>query len=329
VISHWAEQPERGGSFAVSSAIRCVLALGARTSRLVLPPLVLWFLVTSTAGRRASRDYLGRVLGRPARLRDVMQHFHCFGAAILDRVFLISGRLAGFHITTEGLEHVAGIVARGQGCVLLGAHLGSFEVLRTLAGRSPVPVRALMFRRNAGALTRMLERLNPELRDSVIDIGDSAGMLRVKEAIDRGEIVGILADRTPASGRQEERQVTVPFLGCPARFPAGPFVLAAMLGAPVVLFHGVRTGPQRYTIRFAPFADRVVLGRTTRREDLVAVVGKYAAALECGCRAHPFNWFNFFAFWENGDDATRDPDHRDAAPDAGRLRGGTATHVRA
>jgi predicted LPLAT superfamily acyltransferase len=290
---------------------------------------VLWFLVTSTAGRRASRDYLGRVLGRPARLRDVMQHFHCFGAAILDRVFLISGRLAGFHITTEGLEHVAGIVARGQGCVLLGAHLGSFEVLRTLAGRSPVPVRALMFRRNAGALTRMLERLNPELRDSVIDIGDSAGMLRVKEAIDRGEIVGILADRTPASGRQEERQVTVPFLGCPARFPAGPFVLAAMLGAPVVLFHGVRTGPQRYTIRFAPFADRVVLGRTTRREDLVAVVGKYAAALECGCRAHPFNWFNFFAFWENGDDATRDPDHRDAAPDAGRLRGGTATHVRA
>jgi predicted LPLAT superfamily acyltransferase len=329
----WAEQPERGGLLLVSALFWLVLGLGARASRVLLPPLSLWFLATSSAARRASRDYLSRALGRPARLRDVLRHFHSFGSAILDRVFLLSGRTSGFVITVEGEAHVMAAVAQRRGCILLGSHLGSFEVLRTLAGHAPAPVRALMFRRNAGALTRLLERLNPELNRNVIEIGTTNGMLQVRECIDRGEIVGILADRTPTprlnGDRLDLRQVAVPFLGSKALFPAGPFVLAAMLGAPVVLFQGVRTGPQRYAIRFAPFADKVVLHRATRTEDLAAVIGRYAAALERGCREHPFNWFNFFAFWEHGEDAEcqagrakarpTDLDHVDAdrGPDAG------------
>jgi predicted LPLAT superfamily acyltransferase len=307
--AEWAERQERGSFVVVRFILWLVLGLGPRASRLVVPPLSLWFLATSGAARRASREYLDRVLGRKARLRDVQRHFHSFGSAILDRVFLLAGRTTGFHITADGLELMAGIVARRQGCVLLGAHLGSFEVLRSLAAQAPAPVWALMFRGNAGALTRLLERLNPSLYQNVIDIGDTTGMLRVHECIARGEIVGILADRTPAAGepghRPDSRQVAVPFLGSNALFPTGPFALAAMLGAPVVLFHGVRTGPQRYTVRFEPFADRVVLHRATRTEDLRAVVTRYAAALERGCRAYPLNWFNFFAFWEHGDDAER------------------------
>jgi predicted LPLAT superfamily acyltransferase len=169
-----------------------------------------------------------------------------------------------------------------------------------------------MFRRNAGALTRLLEQLNPQLHQNVIEIGETSGMLRVRECIARGEIVGILADRSPASGepgyRAGERRVAVPFLGGVALFPAGPFVLAAMLNAPVVLFHAVRTGPQCYAVQFEHFADRVVLRRATRTDDLRAVVARYAAALERDCRAYPLNWFNFFSFWEHGDDADHAPD---------------------
>ena len=212
------------------------------------------------------------MLGHKARLRDILRHFHSFGSAILDRVFLVAGRTAGFHITTEGLELMAGIVARRQGCVLLGAHLGSFEVLRALAAQAPAPVWALMFRGNAGALTRLLERLNPNLRQSVIEIGETTGMLRVHECIARGEIVGILADRTPAAGelghRLDSRQVAVPFLGSKALFPPGRSSWRRCWARPCVLFHGVRTGPQRYTVRFEPFADRVVLHRSTRDADL-------------------------------------------------------------
>jgi predicted LPLAT superfamily acyltransferase len=305
-----------------------VLRLGPRASRWLVPPISLWFLATAGAARAASRDYLARVLDRPMRWYDMPRHFHSFGAAILDRVFLLAGRTGGFQINIEGLDLMRDIVARRQGCVLLGAHLGSFEVLRAITEQAPVPVWALMFRRNAGALTRLLERLNPELHQNVIEIGETSGMLRVRECIARGEIVGILADRSPVSGepgyRVGERRVAVSFLGGMALFPAGPFVLAAMLEAPVVLFRGVRTGPQRYAVRFQHFADRVVLRRATRADDLRAVITRYAAALERDCRAYPLNWFNFFSFWEHGDDADRDPDGtRPADPvGAGPVPGG-------
>jgi predicted LPLAT superfamily acyltransferase len=71
----------------------------------------------------------------------------------------------------------------------------------------------------------------------------------------------------------------------------------------VVLFHAVRTGARTYDVVFEAFAERVVLRRGARVEDLRAVMGRYAAAVERGCRAHPYQWFNFYPFWEGGSDA--------------------------
>lgn len=293
VAAPWAAQAERGNAGLVRAAVWCTLRAGWPVGRLLLLPVTLWFLATSGRARAASREYLGRALGRPAGLRDVARHFHTFAAAVLDRVFLLTGRLRGFHITTEGLEHVSAILASGRGCILLGAHLGSFEVLRSVAQTSPVPVWALMYRRNAGPLTALLDRLAPDLQDTILDIGDTASMLRAHECVARGEIVGILADRSPVG----HRQTSAPFFGRPAAFPSGPFILASTLAAPVVLFHGVRTGPRRYSVRFEPFAERVVLRRSHRALDLQAHATRFATALEAACRAHPYNWFNFYPFW--------------------------------
>ena len=306
----WAAQRERG-----SPAItRAALWLALHGGRVAAPALVAvataWFLATSGGGRRASRDYLRRVLGRQPGPIDVARHFHSFAAAVLDRVLLLAGRHARFEIETQGLETVLAVLGRGQGCILLGAHLGSFEVLRSLARQAPVPVWALMYRQNAGALTPLLDRLAPQLHERVLEIGDTASMIQARECVERGEIVGILADRAPAG----HRMVTVPFLGEGAAFPSGPFVLASTLGAPVILFHAVRTAPRRYSVQFEPFLDRVVLRRASRAADLRAVMAAYAAALETACRAHPFQWFNFFPFWEPSPDA--DPSPAPAGPAA-------------
>ncbi len=298
----WAAQPERGSRVLLRAASWCALRAGGPLGRPLLLLATAWFLATSGDARAASRGYLCAALGRPARLLDVARHFHTFACAVLDRVFLVSGRLRGFSIGTEGLEHVVAILDSGRGCILLGAHLGSFEVLRSVAQACPVPVWALMFRRNGGALTALLDRLAPDLRDSILEIGGPASMIRAHECVERGEIVGILADRSPTG----HRQVLAPFLGSLAAFPSGPFILASTLAIPVVLFHAVRTGPRRYAVRFEPFADRVVLRRASRSADLDGYVARYAAALGRACRAHPFNWFNFYPFWgpANGDTPT-------------------------
>ena len=310
----WAAQAERGSAPLLRAALWGCLRLGWPLGRALLWPITGWFLLTSGTARAASREYLGRVLGRPARLREVARHFHTFASAVLDRVFLLSGRMHGFRIRTEGLEHVTAVLARGRGCILLGAHLGSFEVLRFVAQDSPVPVWALMYRRNAGALTSLLDRLAPDLRGSIIEIGEPASMLRAHEAVERGEIVGILGDRAPPG----HRVVPAPFLGSTAAFPAGPFVLASTLGVPVVLFHGVRLGPRRYAVRFEPFApDGITLRRSTRDADLRGWAARYAAAVGSACLAHPYNWFNFYPFWGCHDVAETHP-----AGEPGRGRAG-------
>ncbi len=293
----WAAQPERGGALLARAAIFLARRGGWALGRALTLPATAWFLLTSARARSASRDYLGRVLGRPAGLGDVVRHFDNFACAVLDRVLLLSGHRGAYRIETQGLEEMLAVLARGRGCILLGAHLGSFEVLRSLAQSAPVPVWALMYRRNAGAMTRLLDQLSPGLRRQVLEIGDTASMIQARECIERGEIVGILADRSPPG----HRVMPAPFLGAPAQFPSGPFILAATLGAPVFLFHGVRTGPRRYQVGFEPFADQVVLHRATRAADLRAYIHRYAAALERRCRAHPLNWFNFFPFWEHHD----------------------------
>lgn len=297
-MTDWSTQPERGNATLVWLMVWIVRRLGWLAAGLLLP-ITAWFYFCSGEARRASRSYLTRVLGRPVGAGDVFRHMFVFARVILDSFYLLSGRTDRYDIDITGLEHVNAVIESGRGCLLLGAHLGSFDVLRRVAERAPVPVKALMFRANAGALTCVLERLDPALAACIIEIGDIHAMLRVHEAVAGGAVVGILADRCPRGGRS----IPAPFFGESAAFPMGPFVLAGSLGVPVLTFHGVRTGPRRYDIRFTPFAEQVVLRRATRQADLAAYVARYAAWLETGCRAYPFNWFNFYPFWEHAEHA--------------------------
>ena len=94
-------------------------------------------------------------------------------------------------------------------------------------------------------------------------------MIRVRESLDRGDFVGMLADRT----LEGEGEVRLPFLGEPASFALGPFQLAAMLKRPVVLMVGLYGGGRRYDVHFEQLADfwmlqhRNALGRSGGRRN--------------------------------------------------------------
>jgi predicted LPLAT superfamily acyltransferase len=275
------------------------LRLGWAVGQALLYPITLYFLFVSRAGRQASRGLLDRVLGHPAKNIDVFRHFFTFSCVLLDRVFLLSNQLRHFDIKITGLDDVISTLALSRGCIMLGSHLGSFEVLRIVARQSPVPVKMLMYRRNTRPYSRLVEALDPMLSDSIIEIGEPEAMLRLRESVERGEIVGILADRAP----QQHKTAVVPFLGDLAPFPTGPLILAAVLGTPVVLFFGIRTGNRRYEVCFEHFADRVIFDRSRRAEDVATWTRRYAARLETYVRRYPFNWFNFYDFWEHRIDA--------------------------
>lgn len=295
----WTRAPERGNTFWLRVMIGITGALGWRAGHALLFPITGYFLAFSPRQRTAARQFLGRALGRPARFGELWRLYFNFAACILDRVWLASGRTAGFEITVHGLEALRQRIEAGQGCLLFGAHLGSFEALRAVADDGcPVDVAVLMHEANAARVKAVFDALGGAGRAAaVIPLGAPDSMLRVREVLERGGLVGLLADRAPPGQRLQR----VDFLGHPAALPTGPHVLAAVLDVPVMLAFGIRLGPRRYAVHFEPFAARIGAGGRAGREAAVAAsVAHYAARLEAMARTHPDNWFNFYDFWQEG-----------------------------
>ena len=290
----WLEQRERGSLLLMRAFARLSLGVGHAFGRLLLYPACAYFLAFSRHARAASRDYLGRVLGRPAKARDVARHYLTFARTLQDRIYFLAGRSAEFAVEQHGTDSLESVLAKGRGCVLLGSHLGSFELLRVIGSlEHKLPVNVLLYPDNAAKFAALAAEIRPELGSRVIPAGRPDTMLRVKECLERGEIVGLLGDRT----LRAERTVQCDFLGAAATFPQGPLLLAALLKAPVVLFFGLYLGGKRYAIHFEPFAEELEVGSRGRAERLQPWIARYAARLEHYCRLAPYNWFNFYDFW--------------------------------
>jgi predicted LPLAT superfamily acyltransferase len=290
----WLAQRERGSRPLIWLIVKLTLLLGRGAGRVLLYPICAYFLLFSGRARRASRDYLRRVLGRAPDWRDLFAHYHCFALTILDRVLLLTGQDDKFDCRIEGMAVLRGALTQGRGCLLYGAHFGSFEVLRALGfAESPVAVNVLMHEDNAEKLNGVLAALNREMPQQIIPLGRAETMLKVAEALSRNEIVGLLADRVVAG----DKMLRCDFLDGAASFPEGPFILASVLKAPVVLFSAVYCGGRQYRIRFEAFADAPATLSEGRHEALQRQVQRYADWLARSCRAAPYNWFNFYDFW--------------------------------
>ncbi|MFD2113039.1 lipid A biosynthesis acyltransferase [Thiorhodococcus fuscus] len=291
----WTAQRERG-SRASLRLIRWIgLRLGRPVARAFLYPITLYFLIKARPQRIASRLYLTRALGRTANLLDVARHIHCFAATILDRVFLLSGREDLLDIRLHNPECVLERIDAGQGFLLLGSHLGSFEVVRALAiGRRNLPLKVLMVPEHNQVITEILHALNPQAATTIIPLGTPESLLQVKESLDLGCMVGLLGDRS----RSDEDTLTYPFMGRPAGIPTGPMTLAAATRAPVVLFFGLYRGGNRYDVIFEPLTEAVAPERGQRAQAVERWTQRYAERLEHHARQAPYNWFNFYDFWD-------------------------------
>ncbi len=291
----WTALPERGTPTSLRLIAWIAVHIGRPGARLLLYPITLYFVISARAARRVSYEYLKRVRGRLAHWWHVFRHFHCFAATILDRVYLLRGEFEQFDVTLHEKEILHRQIESGKGCILLGSHFGSFEVLRTLGvTQQDFPLKVLMDIAHNQNITRFLDALNRKIASTVIVPHRPDTLLRVKESLDAGFLVGMLGDRVSSGDKTTQCQ----FFGVPATFPAGPILIAAMMHCPVILFFGLYRGGKRYEIYFEHFADDVILNRDHRAEDIQNWTQRYIGRLEHYARLAPYNWFNFYPFWD-------------------------------
>jgi predicted LPLAT superfamily acyltransferase len=271
------------------------LRMGRKIARALLYPICTYYVLFSWTASRGIKIFLRRVLQRRPTLTDLFHQYHAFASTLLDRTFLLTKRHEEFDLNIRDIDILLDRVDRQQGCLLLGSHLGSFEILRAtgLATRN-VPIKLLMHQENAPILNDVLGKLDPSMLDSIIPVGEPETMLHAKECLDAGGLVGMLGDRA----LKHEKVVPCQFLDHTAQFPAGPMLLASILKVPVVLFFCLYRGGGRYDIHFELFAETVTIPREDRAQGLQEWTQRYVHRLEAYCRMAPNNWFNFYDFWE-------------------------------
>ena len=293
----WAEQGERGNRLALQTIAWIALHLGRRFSRWVLWPVVAYFYLSSPKARRASTKFLARIPGHSHGAGAVFHHLYTFAAVTLDRIYFLNGRLDLFDVRVEDDQnHALGTATRGVGMFLMGAHMGSFESVRSIARQHPdLRMVLLMYEDNARNIKQLLSAINPEAQQDIIALGQPSAMLQVRDQLKEGALIGVLADRSIESAGD----VPVNFLGQPALFPLGPFRLAAMLKHPVFFMVGIYEGGNRYTIHLESVMDFSTVGPAEREQASRAALVRYVQLIERHCLNAPANWFNFFDFWPN------------------------------
>ncbi|HJW24458.1 MAG TPA: acyl-CoA synthetase [Rhodocyclaceae bacterium] len=290
----WTRRPERSNLPILRLMVWISLTLGRPIGRWVLHGVAAYFLAFAPAARRASRTYLARALGRAPTLADLFRHILTFATTIHDRIYLLNGRFDLFDIRIVGEHFIRSSVAEGTGVLLMGAHFGSFEVLRALGRKNlDIPVAMLMYEENARKINATLSAINPAATQDIIPLGRMESMLQARDRLEAGHLVGMLADRGLGSDPTRDCD----FLGAAAPLPLGPFRMAAMLRRPVLLMVGLHLGGNRYEIHFEPLADFSAVERNGREAAIAAVQDRYVRRLEHFCRRAPYNWFNFFDFW--------------------------------
>jgi predicted LPLAT superfamily acyltransferase len=293
-VADWRKIPEAGTVVGIRLLVLSVRLLGRRITSGILFVVAFYYALIRGVARRASRDYLRRI-GQPTGFWMVVRHIHVFAQVSLDRAFFVTGKVKPFELAYDGHDELVQLARGGKGVILLGAHLGSFEVMRCQAREFAIPINIVANFGNAERINGVLQSLAPDMKTNLISIASDPiqAMLEVRAAIERGEIVAMLADRTDDRGRV----VTTQFLGADAQFPAGPWLMAHALRCPVYFVAGVYSSPRRYELHLRCLAAEVRLERNDRAAALSRYAQSYASMLETFAREAPLNWFNFFDFW--------------------------------
>jgi len=306
---HWSKRGEQGSYYGMKILLAIYSLFGRAVFSLLLKIVMLYYLLVAKETRRASAEYLHKVSlyadkqGQSlSKKLTVYQHLNSFGQTMLDKLAAWKGDFSTNNLTVHGLEYVEPLIKSKRGIVIIGSHLGNLELCRALSDKYiDLKINALVFTKHAARFNMLMQAVNPKSNLNIIQVNkigpETAIMLDQK--IEQGEWVVIVGDRTSIS--VEQRVIWADFLGQPAPFPQGPFLLSSILKAPVYLLFGLRDESKKsphFNVYFEHFSDQIRLPRGKRELALQAVVEAYAQRLAFYTMKAPLQWYNFFNFWQ-------------------------------
>jgi len=299
INKHWSKLAEKGSLIGLRSVLLIYKLAGRRITNLLLYPIITYFYIFSSTAKNASKQYLGNLNAITGEKQSSIKHFFSFGQSAFDKLSVWNDDIKIDQINFPTRPLFIENMAQKKGGVIFTAHLGNIEIARALSQFDPkVKINAIVFSQNAQKFNSILEKISPSYRLTMIEVTsmDLTLAMVLKDKVDAGEFIIIVADRTSTS--QPGRSTKAMFLNKEADFPQGPFILASLLQCPAYFMLCLKEPHNKYRMVFELFSDNMYLKRKDRDKQLTLYTQKYANLLEQYCQEYPLQWFNFFDFWK-------------------------------
>jgi len=255
-----------------------------------------YFLIASD--KTSIKFYFQKIhgYGKLKTLLSIYRNYYKLGQVLIDKITVLSGVKKAFTYDFEGEEYLHEMVKNKKGGMLIGAHIGNWEVAGHLLKRLGIKINIIMFEEEHEKIKETLEKNNVISDSNIIPIkSDLSHLVKIKEAFSNNEFVVIHGDRS----LNDTSSITMKFMGKPALFPTSPIYLACKNGAPVSFVYSVKesalhshfyaTKPKIY-----PYPAKI----KTRKKEFELMVGDYINSLETIIKKHPLQWFNYHKFWD-------------------------------
>ena len=300
--TQWNDIKERGGMFSLTLVLAFYRLGGRWLCRVLMYFIILWFWIFSVTARQASLQYLTRLhhfagpdspFKNAPGLSHSYLHLMQFGECILDKIEGWLGKISEQQLVLQGHEHLRAHYQKGA--VIVVSHFGNIELLRAIKSEHPQKINVLVYQKHATKFNRFLKKLNDHADVNLVSV-DELGVetaLILQEKLDQGEWVIVAADRVPV---QSGRVQPISFLGEEANWPQGAWILASLLKVPVLAVFCYRVADQ-FEVHIHTIAEQLNFPRKTRMQAIQNITRQYVSLLEQHCIRAPYQWFNFYNFW--------------------------------
>lgn len=306
--SHWMLSKERGSVLGIRFMLTSIKYLGRRASIAILYPIIVYFFLTGKKERKASLHYLQKVhtyfgVDSPFKskpnLYNCYKHFLEFGISAIDKALVWQNQIHLENLQWKKQISLPEYHTQDKGLIILGAHLGNMEILRSLATtKRNFKINAIVYTEHAKKFNAILKSISKDVEVNLIHVNEITieTSISLKEKIDQGECLAILSDRTPLTSKQ--RTLTIPFLGEPANFPQGPIILASLMDCPVYTLTCLRNKEKQYDVYLEKLSEKIILPRKNREEVVEEYLTTYVERLTHCIRQAPYQWYTFHNIWE-------------------------------
>ena len=288
------EGKSRGGAWGHRFFIFLINKLGVRFAYLFLLFVAVYFIPFAPEATKSVWKYFRKIQGFKffKSIRMLYLNYYRFGQVLIDRIAVRSGQAQKYNYEFENYPAFLDALNSSKGVVLIGAHVGNWEIGSGFFGEYAQKINIVMLDAEYQKIKKLLEKnLNPVSHKIIpVQENDFTHIYLIKDALDKGEYVCFQGDRFI----KDQSAKTVEFMGKPAKFSYSLFQLAVRFNVPVVFYFSMREKGMKYKFKF-------IIAKTENNGKIKLnteeLMNSYIYSLENILKEYPEQWFNYYDFW--------------------------------